>query len=101
MKKLLSAALLTVFSAALTAGSLLEIPAAGKIPEIDGIMKSGEWDDAAVFTGLQLSNDQGLAREQTKFYMKWDANFIYVAAVCRDSKVKGINPKPPPRPPQT
>lgn len=95
MKKLLSAALLTVFSAALTAGSLLEIPAAGKIPEIDGIMKSGEWDDAAVFTGLQLSNDQGLAREQTKFYMKWDANFIYVAAVCRDSKVKGINPKLP------
>ena len=95
MKKFFSTLLLGGAVSVLSAGNFLEIPAAGKVPEIDGVMTPAEWDDAAVFTGLQLSNDRGLAKEQTKFYMKWDKDFIYIAAVCSDSNVKGINPKLP------
>lgn len=95
MKKFFSTLLLGGTVAALSAGNLLEIPAAGKVPVIDGVMAPSEWDDAAVFTGLQLTNDRGLANEQTKFYMKWDKDFIYIAAVCRDSNVSGISSKLP------
>lgn len=95
MKKHFFLSLLCASAATLSAGNLLEIPAAVKTPEIDGVMSPAEWDDAAVFTGLQLTNDLGLAREQTKFYMKWDKDFIYIAAVCGDSNVKGISPKVP------
>ena len=95
MKKFFSTLLLGGAVSVLSAGNFLEIPAAGKVPEIDGVMAPSEWDDAAVFTGLQLSNDRGLAKEQTKFYMKWDKDFIYIAAVCSDSNVKGINPQLP------
>lgn len=95
MKKHFFLSLLCASAATLSAGNLLEIPAAAKTPVIDGVMAPAEWDDAAVFTGLQLTNDRGLAKEQTKFYMKWDKDFIYIAAVCRDSNVKEINPKLP------
>lgn len=94
-KNFFSTLLLGGTVAALSAGNLLEIPAAGKVPVIDGVMAPSEWDDAAVFTGLQLTNDRGLANEQTKFYMKWDKDFIYIAAVCSDSNVKDINSKVP------
>ena len=67
MKKHFFLSLLYASAATLSAGNLLEIPAAVKTPEIDGVMSPAEWDDAAVFTGLQLTNDLGLAREQTKF----------------------------------
>ena len=95
MKKHLFLSLLCASAATLSAGNLLEIPAAAETPVIDGVMAPAEWDDAAVFTGLQLTNDRGLANEQTRFYMKWDKDFIYIAAVCSDSNVKGISSKIP------
>ena len=95
MKKHFFLSLLCASAATLSAGNLLEIPAAAETPVIDGVMAPAEWDDAAVFTGLQLTNDRGLANEQTRFYMKWDKDFIYIAAVCSDSNVKGISSKIP------
>lgn len=95
MKKHFFLSLLCASAATLSAGNLLEIPAAAATPVIDGVMAPAEWDDAAVFTGLQLTNDRGLANEQTRFYMKWDKDFIYIAAVCNDSNVKGISSKIP------
>jgi len=52
MKKNFFLSLLCASATTLSAGNLLEIPAAAKIPEIDGIMSPAEWDDAAVVTGL-------------------------------------------------
>ena len=81
MKKHFFLSLLCASAATLSAGNLLEIPAAAETPVIDGVMAPAEWDDAAVFTGLQLTNDRGLANEQTRFYMKGQGFHLYCRGV--------------------
>ncbi|MBO7741539.1 MAG: hypothetical protein J6S21_03205, partial [Victivallales bacterium] len=91
MAALLTAALFTGFAAE---RNRLELPHLKKVPVLDGVISAGEWDDAAVFTGMQLTTARGLAAEQSRFYMKWDKNFIYVAAVCSDSNIKVVTAPP-------
>ncbi|MBO5308661.1 MAG: DUF4091 domain-containing protein [Lentisphaeria bacterium] len=74
----------------LAAANVLEIPAAKNKPVIDGVLTPGEWDDAAAFTGLQLTNDQGFAKGQTHYKMKWDKDFLYIAAVAEEKDPKVI-----------
>ena len=73
----------------------LEIPRATIIPTLDGNLKPEEWKDAVELTGLQLTNDQGLAREQTRYYLKWTPEFLYVGAFCQDANPAEINPERP------
>ena len=86
-------ALLFFCTAALSAGNLLEIPSAERQPVIDGVLEKGEWDDAASFTGMQLTSAKGLAKEQSTYYFKWDRDFIYFAAVCQDSNIRDMDLK--------
>lgn len=89
--KLMLSALLTGMVLSANAGSILEIPATQKQPVIDGVISPGEWNNAVSFTGLQLTNDKGLAKEQTKFKFQWDQDYIYVLAECFDSNIKTLN----------
>ena len=74
---------------------VLTVPKARMTPEVDGVLSPGEWDDAALVTGTQLTSDRGFATEQTRFYLKWDVHNLYLAAVCSDSNVAGIDLEKP------
>ena len=95
MKRIACAGALALACGALAAQTTLEIPQAGVAPTLDGELSEGEWDDAATVTGLRRTDNLGFAREQTRFYLKWDADFIYLAAVCADSNVKDLHLKSP------
>ena len=74
---------------------VLSVPKVRIQPVIDGAIAPGEWDDAAAVAGLQLTNDRGFAKEQTRFYFKWEAQYLYIAAVCSDSNMADIDLKKP------
>ena len=95
MKRLLLCLLFSVTSALLAADAYLEIPRAAILPTLDGTLDKEEWKDAVEVTGLQLTNDLGLAREQTRYYLKWTPEFLYVAADCLDANPSVINPALP------
>ena len=93
MKIRCSAICLLLFSCMLLLGGeayRLELPHLKRVPVLDGVISGGEWEDAASFTGMQLTTDRGLATEQSRFYMKWDKDYIYIAAICADSNISNV-----------
>ena len=53
---------------------------------LDGELSESIWRRAAVATGFQLNfpNDVDLARNQTQVRLTFDAQYLYIAAVCLD-----------------
>ncbi|MGN0867390.1 MAG: glycoside hydrolase domain-containing protein [Oligosphaeraceae bacterium] len=96
MKKSLLCLLCLALVPALPAvDAFLEIPRATVVPVIDGNLAGDEWRDAVELTGLQLTNDRGLAREQTRYFLKWTPDFLYVGAFCQDANPAVLDPARP------
>lgn len=57
-------------------------------PDIDGLLMPGEWDDATVISDLhQVSPVEFSApSEKTTFYVTYDENALYVAAIAYDDE---------------
>ncbi|MGY6545729.1 DUF5916 domain-containing protein [Arthrospiribacter ruber] len=60
----------------------LEIGYALKAVNLDGVLEKGEWDDAEIISGFvqQIPNEGMAATEKTEVRVKYDDDFLYIAA---------------------
>ncbi|MEI3002088.1 MAG: hypothetical protein V8T86_14510 [Victivallis sp.] len=70
---------------------VLTVPETAQPPAIDGRVEPGEWRDALEITGFQLANGQGQAKEETRVFLKYDRDHLYVAAIASDGNTKILN----------
>ena len=56
----------------------ITVPYAWHKPTLDGIVHDDEWQDAVSFSALQTTN-HAVSPRQTRFWMMWDADNIYLA----------------------
>ena len=70
---------------------VLTVPETAQPPVIDGRIDAGEWSDALGITGFQLANGLGLAKENTRVFLKYDKDYLYVAAVAADGNTSILN----------
>ena len=70
---------------------VLTVPETAQPPAIDGRVEPGEWRDALEITGFQLANGQGRAKEETRVFLKYDRDHLYVAAIASDGNTKILN----------
>lgn len=57
----------------------LTIPCRASAPKLDGALAAGEWDDAAVVSGMVNQLDGTADRRQASFWIKADAENVYIA----------------------
>lgn len=92
MKKKIAGVLFGLAMLSVSAESpVLTMPATLIPPVIDGKVNAEEWRDALEITGLQLSTGQGLAKENTRIFLKYDKEHLYIAAIAADSNTKILN----------
>ncbi|MGI4787715.1 MAG: glycoside hydrolase domain-containing protein [Janthinobacterium lividum] len=56
----------------------ITVPYAWHKPTLDGIVHDDEWQDAVSFSALQTT-DHTVSPRQTRFWMMWDADYLYIA----------------------
>ena len=62
-------------------------------PVIDGVLQPGEWDGATVISDMHqfLPIDHGEPSERSKFYLMYDADYLYIGARLWDDHPELIN----------
>lgn len=83
--------LATLAALACAGTPVLTVPETAQPPVIDGRIDAKEWSDALEITGFQLANGLGLAKENTRVFLKYDKDYLYVAAVAADGNTSILN----------
>jgi hypothetical protein len=62
------------------------IPCLEKPVTLDGVWRAEEWSDAAVIRKIQDMGNAKNSEPRTDFYVKYDSEALYVAAVCHETE---------------
>jgi len=69
---------------------IIECPKTKKAPEINGSIDGSEWWGAAKAVEFCQGYTDPAQTDSTKFYFLHDAEYLYVAAICRDTAMARI-----------